>query len=272
MNGQVNDVFSAFLSAKEKCKISINELDVKFPSIYPFILNNILYGYLKDEKDTDYSSLRWFTIMFITSNYLGENISSDMLPTKTETKATKATSGLVELNEYYKDEMNQNITKLCFDNLYPSILYKCLKQESRNNYFSRVFIAIYEMYYTDKTQMDSLYRTHIKNWLNQAYGVLSSYDICLSFSLFNSQKSLILKRIFNEFKGHTIYFDTDTIYFHHFNEIKDRFSGYIDILNKKVEFLKYDTEEIELFYITAKKKYIEMNNKDSVKFKGIKLK
>ena len=115
MNGQVNDVFSAFLSAKEKCKISINELDVKFPSIYPFILNNILYGYLKDEKDTDYSSLRWFTIMFITSNYLGENISSDMLPTKTETKATKATSGLVELNEYYKDEMNQNITKLCFD-------------------------------------------------------------------------------------------------------------------------------------------------------------
>jgi hypothetical protein len=257
MNEQIKEAM--YMAEKKfiETKVDLSFYDDKEKIL--FIINN----YLVIKDISVFNQHYWFYMLFLISKHLNLEIK------EIEYENVEAGSALIELNEYYENVMNEKVTKLSFGSLYPSVLYKCLYRLNKNDYFSKVFRYIYEIYRTDKKELSQEANLVIKYWLNYTYGIILRYNLCDCVTFFNSQKSIVCKGILNEFKGHIIYFDCDTVYFHNFNEISTRFNNHINKLNEKVTFLSYDIIEMDLFYITGKRKYIEIGNKDNVKFKGI---
>ncbi len=178
--------------------------------------------------------------------------------------------GLIDLNENYKNCLNKNIIRVDYDSLYPTIIYGWLNNSEdiicEQFDFKFLFNSIFEIYKSKKHSKISLMR----GWINFCYGIITSYTLTNDINITNEILS-ILNNIRNEFQYNIIYFETDSIYFHNFGEIKDRFKVYNNKLKEKYKYLSYNIENIDYFYITARRKYIEIPKVEFVETKGIKI-
>ena len=227
---------------------------------------SLIFKYLTSFFDTEKWMIYfedWMVISFIICRIFDIYINVDYVFTNSRDMFF---GSVIELNDYYRDKVLNDVSKIEYNNMYPAIIYDWLdKYKVKSDFFDfpRIFKLVFSAY------KEILYEERLpimRGWINWCYGVITSYNLCDKTPI-NIIKQ-VQKDIYENFKGHAVYYDADTIYFHHFNEIIGRFSQYNIELQKKYKYLTYGISEITHFYITAKKKYIEMSGE--IKVKGLK--
>lgn len=240
----------------------IKEYAIQHSDIQPIF--DSLTSYFNTENWFINSSIEdWLTITFVICRVFNINVNREFDFKK---KDTSFHGTIIEINEYYKGKVVKDIMKVEYVCMYPAIIYSWLiknKIKSELFDFTKVFTMVFDMYKsTNKCDITPL----VRGWINWCYGILTSYNLIENNPI--SLIRLIQKDIYENFKGHIVYFDCDAIWFVNFNEIVGRFVNYNSELQKKYRYLIFTIQEIGHFYITAKKKYIEMSGE--VKVKGLK--
>lgn len=178
----------------------------------------------------------------------------------------------IDINERESNIWHTNLSSISFFSFYPSILYHIVDDYRFNiSGFNTVYKRMYELRINKKGLSQVAYHLN-KVWLNMAYGVLASGTRLHSIERniikdVTTKGSLIMKKLQNEFIGHFIYADTDTIYYKHFNEIENRLVKII----KKYPYLRYEINQHSGIFM-RKKSYILQDTDSSLSIKGIKIK
>jgi len=176
----------------------------------------------------------------------------------------------VELNNIYKNCYIENITKVLFGDVITNMF---LSQEGELfNYEGSMdmYASVFEEYRKTNSMK-------IKKYINSMYGVLMSKSPDSYLLPIISPRSIVLKlnnfllRVEQEFGGHHVYTDSDSIYFCRFHEISTRFSAFVDeYISNHVDY-KYLSYSIDGYpngsIFTGKKKFII----NGYRVKGIKV-
>jgi hypothetical protein len=223
---------------------------------------------LKNVFDKEYSKNK-LTDFFIKTQKLFEVFDYGfILKDKNINKQwVKLYGGKVILNEDYRNFPISDLEIIHIKSLYPKILLKIVETNLVN--FNEVYgklLSIYE----NNSENDSEYIKNIKDYINLTYGVLQNEKSLIysnNIHLVSNRANVMLSKIYEEFKGHIVYIDTDDIYFRNFDEVKERFEKYFNNVNKYD--LMYFTEKSSFGYFSAKKKYLIEEN-SVIKIKGMK--
>jgi hypothetical protein len=228
-----------------------------------------VFEYLSSYFNTEYwkigSSFEdWMVITFVICRIFDITINEGY---EFGNKREPFFGAVIEVNDYYKDKVLTGINKIEYTNMYPAIIYDWLDRcKVKSDFFD--FPRIFKIIFSTYKEIPNEERLPVmRGWINWCYGILTSYNLCDKTPI-NTIKQ-IQKDIYENFKGHIVYFDCDAIWFVNFNEIVGRFVNYNSELQKKYSYLTFTIQEIGHFYITAKKKYIEMSGE--VKVRGLKL-
>lgn len=142
------------------------------------------------------------------------------------------------LNEKYKNSFIEDITEVSFDNIIPRLFLS--HNTELFNYIGSMdmYRSVFEEYELNKNYI-------IKEYINSMYGVMMSKSELILPIVTPKQISLrmnyLMKSIIDEFSGHYVYVDTDTVYFCRFAEISKRFENHIQQFTEKDNYrhLKY---------------------------------
>lgn len=166
----------------------------------------------------------------------------------------------VWLNEDYRNSAISNLKIVEFELTYPKIIANIA--ETNLEKFNEVYSKVIDHYLENKE-----YTT--KKYINSTYGCLQNPNSTIfsnNIHLVPIHLNHMLTRILNEFKGHIIYIDTNSIFFRNFEEIEERFKNYFDSINKYD--LTYTIESSNFGYFSNKKKYMIEKDGD-IKTKGL---
>jgi len=169
-------------------------------------------------------------------------------------KTSKFFNSNVELNTKYQESVCKNIKTLTFYSLYPTLIIKLvdnniMKIENVNHYTLFKYLFINRAYFKN-TDMYYI----IKIFTNYFYGIYYSDK---TFENFNMYRSFLYQSFKNLLKDNLIYYDTDTVYY-----FDDNYTFNYD--------LPYEIEELKEFIIFRKKKCIEIDNNNNIKYKGFR--
>ena len=202
----------------QKLKDYVNEhYDVKHLAIKNGL--SLLFEYLAPYFNTEnwilYSSFEdWMVITFVICRIFNIDINEDYNFNKIDVSFFGA---VIEINDYYKDKVLNGINRIDYTNMYPAIIYNWLdKYKVKSDFFNfpRIFKMIFSTY---KGTSNEERLPIMRGWINWCYGIITSYNLC-DKSPVNVIKQ-VQKDIYENFKGHIVYYDTDSIWFVNFNEI-----------------------------------------------------
>ena len=171
-------------------------------------------------------------------------------------------SAYVIINERYKaNRVLKNIQKCTIKHFYTKTLFDIIDNYKFNyKYFNKVYKIIYIE--CEKTE-DSELKNILEEWLFYTFGMINNHvvysDSDVSYEIVTKSTNL-LTDIHSDFKSEIISIDTDRIWF--------RYSPYlIDKLNSLNYNIKI--ENIDNFILLSKKRYLEWDNDQNVKHRGL---
>ena len=186
-----------------------------------------------------------------------------------DTKENDSVSAIVKLNEDYEKVYIENLTQISFGSIIPTIMMGLdgeLFNYSGSMYMWRELCSDYRI------NKD----IEVREYINMMFGMLYSkqpgrllkpiHKIGLVVSRMNS----IMNKVRDNFAGHYVYIDTDTVYFCRFAEIEDRFHKFLGNLieNDIYRYVYYNkTIHVDGSIFLSKKKFVINGNQ----VKGLKV-
>jgi hypothetical protein len=176
----------------------------------------------------------------------------------------KFTGFKVWINPQYTGSVVTNITKVEMNQLIPTMIPKLIRTNLSG--FNEVYSLLLDMW------VGGFRDSRLKEYLNMSWGCLGNPNsIIYSNNIQNiiNKINSLLRSIQEEFIGHIIYIDVDTIYFRNFEEIEKKFLLFWKKINKYG--LTWEGDSIKFGIFMGLKKYIIHTDDSLIKIKGISL-
>lgn len=188
-------------------------------------------------------------------------------------KVSSFKGGLTVLNEKLKNKVINGITELTLDNFYPSLILG-KNQELSNLRGHRKALEESFLFYTQSNlDPDSEVVQAAKQYLNFTFGMLGSNKNFITPRInpktIANKGRMVMRQLTNEFEGHAIYTDTDSIYFCRYSEIQDRLDDYLKKLHQKNPYYQFTFNSHQSGIFLGKKKFLLM--KGEYNSKGLRI-
>ena len=194
-------------------------------------------------------------------------------------KQQKYGGGYVDLNIRYKNAIIENVVEVNLYSIYLIIMMNMDAEVSNYHGFTDMLKCLY-IEYKNMSACDKDLGLGInpKEYINSVYGMISasinhkdSYiKANIDMSRVPMKVRMIMSKVKNDFPGHYVYIDTDSIYLARYEEIEFRLEEYLNKLMTKYDplYISVDIHESGLFF--EKKKYIIFKKGGIKEIKGFK--
>lgn len=189
----------------------------------------------------------------------------------------EVTPPLKRVKERFANVWFNDITAVSIINAYPTAFLQLSPHPDECSLSN--FVEVFEFLMNFRKVLKETFHKElcyeIKMFVNMTYGLMNHKNSVLNF-LFLERNSIVkrvrmtLYKIMQEFEGHWIYADIDTIMFRNFDEIECRFKEYIqnDVILKRYSF---DIERNNSGMFITDTKYILKDSIGAMHFHGIKV-
>jgi DNA polymerase elongation subunit (family B) len=186
--------------------------------------------------------------------------------------------GLIELNKQFTNKVIENVVSITFTGFYPSLIINHKAEISTMIGHAEIYEEVYNTYKNASSEQkkDQAYKD-IKEYVNVTFGILANNKpgrlirSAIDMVSIPRKGRMIIQALLNEFEGHYIYADTDSVYFSRYNEIEDRLQEHLDRVLKKNKYFGVEIEKYDMGLFIAKKRYLLIDEHGNRIYKGLKV-
>lgn len=260
--------------------------------LFGLIQYAVHHSSLSDWKDrlmnatiTTYRADDWF-LMYELIHLHTYGINSNYSPVEPHQDNEKYVGGVIHLPTHRIGKWYHDLTEVSFELFYATIMYKKCAQITTpySNLFEIVEKAVIcrKANKSKNASDDTTTPRALKSFINMAYGMFNGNKMIPASR--NVQKHIatqgrqILHSALVIFSGHVVYADTDTLFFHNYHEVRDRFREFA--ASKSMTLI--EEENLSGIFLAGKKYLVVQGGKPSkegriisspeyVKMRGIRI-